>query len=45
MNGIESQTSNRSFIDNFIQVQESLIIKRWSEAESFSTFENHDYPH
>ena len=22
-----------------------FVIKRWSEAESFSIYENHDYPH
>ena len=26
-------------------VHELSVIKRWSVAESFAIFENHDYPH
>ena len=40
-----SGTKNLSFLNSALASKMSEIIKRWSQAESFTIFENHAYSH
>ena len=44
-NGIQFTVKFPYFVRSFDEISTYVLIKRWSEAESFSIFENHDYPH